>query len=188
MAFLFITAATVFNSHAQEAGTEERLSKLAGQIADLQDSQRVASSEVAQLEREIESLRSEVNKPTQVYADRGEFNYLLNATQEMEQKQVRDSQRTQAQLGELRRFLTKFSLGRGDSARAPQRASTKDIRQQSMDGEYVVRAGDTLTAIIRSYQRKGVEVTLEDILAVNPGLDAGKLRPGQRIRIPSPSR
>lgn len=188
VASFVLGAATVFNCQSQEAGTEERLNKLAGQIEDLQDSHRVTCSEAAQLEREIALLRSDVSKPKQTYAKREELDRLLKAVHEMEQKQARDSQRTQTQLVELRRFLTKFSLGRGDSARVPQSAISKDVPQHTTDAEYVVRAGDTLTAIIRSYQRKGMEFTLEDILAANPGLDPGKLRPGQRIRVPSPSR
>lgn len=50
---------------------------------------------------------------------------------------------------------------------------------QPCGDEYVVQPGDVPVTIA---QRCGV--TLEDLLAANPGLDPTRLRPGDRLRIP----
>jgi hypothetical protein len=50
--------------------------------------------------------------------------------------------------------------------------------------EYVVRRGDSLASIAQGFVEAGVAATRESILEANPGLDATRLRIGQRILIP----
>ena len=49
---------------------------------------------------------------------------------------------------------------------------------------YVIQAGDTLSKIVAAYRANGIEITAENILAANPGLNAARLRLGQSILIP----
>ena len=50
---------------------------------------------------------------------------------------------------------------------------------------YIVHQGDTLASILRGAQQAGLEVTWQDLLQANPGLDAARLMIGQVIRIPT---
>lgn len=52
--------------------------------------------------------------------------------------------------------------------------------------EYICREGDFLTAIAHAYRDAGVKVTVEDIIAANPGIDPEHLTPGQKMFIPIP--
>ena len=49
---------------------------------------------------------------------------------------------------------------------------------------YIVQAGDSLGAIATAYTASGREVTVEAILAANPGLVENGLRIGQKLKIP----
>lgn len=50
--------------------------------------------------------------------------------------------------------------------------------------DYAVQSGDTLSKIVASYRAAGVDVTAEQVLAANPGVNASKLRVGQTLFIP----
>ncbi len=50
-----------------------------------------------------------------------------------------------------------------------------------------VGSGDTISAIAKAYQDKGVKVTVKQILDANPGLDPKNLKVGQKVWIPDPS-
>lgn len=56
---------------------------------------------------------------------------------------------------------------------------------------YVVRQGDTLARIVSLYrplyEARGRTLTFDDVNRANPGLDASRLRVGQRILIPLPA-
>jgi hypothetical protein len=52
---------------------------------------------------------------------------------------------------------------------------------------YVIHSGDSLAEIVNAVAALGGTVTGEEILAANPGLEAARLRIGQRILIPTPS-
>ncbi len=51
--------------------------------------------------------------------------------------------------------------------------------------EYIVHAGDTVAKIVAACKRMGMPVTLADLLQANPGLDATRIKVGQRILIPT---
>jgi len=50
--------------------------------------------------------------------------------------------------------------------------------------EYVVRPGDTLSAIVQAYRSQGIQTTVDEILKANPGLDPQRLKAGQEILVP----
>ena len=53
--------------------------------------------------------------------------------------------------------------------------------------EHTVQTGETLSQIVNSYRQKGVEVTVDEVLKANPGLNPAALKVGQRIYIPTKS-
>lgn len=73
--------------------------------------------------------------------------------------------------------------GLGFSPKSTSRNASLPAARKAL--EYKVQAGDTLSQIVSSFQAAGVEVTAEDVLRANPGLDATKLRVGQTLLIPA---
>ena len=53
--------------------------------------------------------------------------------------------------------------------------------------EYVIRSGDTLSAIVNAFRQRGITATVEDVLNANPGLGPNKLTVGQKIFVPASS-
>ena len=64
-------------------------------------------------------------------------------------------------------------------------ASEGQSEQVQSYARYIVHQGDTLASILRGAQQAGLEVTWQDLLQANPGLDAARLMIGQVIRIPA---
>jgi LysM repeat protein len=60
--------------------------------------------------------------------------------------------------------------------------------QLSPDGQYVIRAGDTLLIICRRLNELGHPVTFNQLLVANPGLDSTNLKVGQVLTIPKPTK
>jgi len=52
---------------------------------------------------------------------------------------------------------------------------------------YILQDGDSLAMLLKAVRELNLELTLEDILNANPGLDPANLKNGQRILIPSSS-
>jgi LysM repeat protein len=66
-------------------------------------------------------------------------------------------------------------------AAAPEKATKPEKKTAAaVGGTHTIRQGDTLSAISRKYG-----VSVEQLLAANPGLKANSLRPGKEIRLSS---
>jgi hypothetical protein len=50
--------------------------------------------------------------------------------------------------------------------------------------DFRIEPGDTLFAIANAFRERGVRVTVEEVLAANPGLEPTRLQTGQRIFVP----
>ena len=82
------------------------------------------------------------------------------------------------ELGNIRGEITKVQ----ESAKAPVKAGKAGSKEPAVAGpdEYVIKAGDTFAKIARAHG-----TTLADVQAVNPGVDSGKLKVGQKIKLPA---
>ena len=50
----------------------------------------------------------------------------------------------------------------------------------------MIQSGDTLSVIVKAYAEKNIKVTVDQIVAANPGLNPKRLRVGQKVFIPAP--
>ncbi|HEY9247523.1 MAG TPA: LysM domain-containing protein [Rariglobus sp.] len=82
------------------------------------------------------------------------------------------------ELGNIRGEITKVQ----EAKVAPKPAKGDKAAGPAVAGpdEYVIKSGDTFAKIARAHG-----VTLADVQAVNPGIDAGKLKVGQKIKLPA---
>ncbi|HOC50002.1 MAG TPA: hypothetical protein PK751_07250, partial [Verrucomicrobiota bacterium] len=81
---------------AQDAATEERLNKLSGRLDDLAAAQEAFRAQIADLSREIQSLREQVARPSASYARPEDLNRLAEAVKEVDRKRMNDADKTQA--------------------------------------------------------------------------------------------
>lgn len=83
------------------------------------------------------------------------------------------------ELGKINGEIVKLQEAATKSASAPKGAAKSVGPVVAGPDEYVIKAGDTFSKIARA-----LGTTLADIQAVNPGVDSGKLKVGQKIKLP----
>ena len=174
-------------SRAQDAATEERLNKLAGQIQDLQTAEEATRRRLDSLSKDLDTLREQVSKPTGNYASQEDLTRLLDAIKEVDRKRLEDAEKIHSELLKLGNTLAvpPSSTKRKTPATAEPPSTTRP--EGSDKGyEYVVKKGDTLLTIAQTYRDNNVKVTAEQIQKANPGLKPERMYVGQKIFIPAP--
>jgi LysM repeat protein len=182
---------------AQDAATEERISKLNGTIADLRESQDSLKKHIERLAKEIEALREQASKPTGNYASAEDLKTLAKSVEEVDHKRIKDYEKINANLDKLKELLVGTTKPPKRGARAaasdataekatPEKAETAKPPGDDKAFPYVIKKGDTLDAIVLAYKEKNIKVTVDQILKANPGLVPEKMKTGQKIWIPAP--
>jgi LysM repeat protein len=182
LGFAFSTAA------AQDAATEERFNKLAGQVEDFRSNQEALTRRIDALTREIEGLRGQMDKPSGSYASSEDLKRLADAVKEIDRKRLEDYEKIRLELK---------NLGKSLAAPAPRTKTTPSLNSESSSADkpvasdkgydYQVKKGDTLSIIVQAYRDNNIKITTDQILKANPGLKPEKMRVGQKIFIPAPT-
>jgi len=164
---------------AQDAATEEQLNRLRSEVSALQSANVELQKKLSEVLKELQQLRMQSASPKTEYAAAADVKRLADAIEEVDRKREADRKLI---LGELK------ILGEA-AARAPQ-LNTDQPSWKEHGYDYEIRPGDTLSAIAKAYREseKRVNVTVNDILKANPGLDANSLQVGKTIFIPDPKR
>lgn len=190
ISFLLLTLAlcSAPGVRAQDAATQERLDKLSGRIEDLTAAQEALKKQIADLSRELESVREQSGKPNTSYARQEDLKSLAEAIKEVDRKRLDDAEKTHTELLRLRKVLeAPLPQPKKTSVTAPKDTAVATNPTTPEKGfEYVIKSGDTLDAVALAYREKNIKVTVAQILKANPGLKAERLRVGQKIFIPAP--
>ena len=169
---------------AQDAATEERLNKLSAQIEVLVEAKDAQNKKIEALAKAIDALEQQINKPNANYASQDDVKHLADKIREVDQKRQDDNEK-------ILEGIKKEIKGLAGTIAKPlpvKPMPTIDAAPISDKGyDYVIQPGDTLSVIASAYQDKNIKVTVAQILKANPGLDATKLRIGQKIFIPAPT-
>ena len=174
--------------HAQDAATEERFNKLAGQIEDLRANQEAITKRIEALGKEIESLRGQVEKPTGNYASDEDLKKLAEAVKEVDRKRLDDYEKIRLELKNLGRSLAAPAQPVRKTVPPPNTDVSTSEKSNIPDKgfEYQVKKGDTLSIIVQAYRDNNIKITMDQVLKANPGLKPERMRVGQKIFIPAP--
>jgi len=168
---------------AQDAATDERINKLSAQIEVLVEAKEAQNKKIEDLQSQIRDLQSQVSKPSGNYASADDVKQLADAVKEVDKKRQDDNERVLNELEKLGKTL-------GGGGRRPSTSTsvntTPTVDANAPHFEYKVQPGDTLAAIVKAYRDKGYKVTLQQVLAANPGLKPESLKVDQKIIIPQP--
>lgn len=148
----------------------ERLLRAADQLDFL-------ATQIENLQGEIAKLRSEMD------ALRSENGELRRSLQEMAATHAADRQKL---LDEVSQIVAKSSPApkpEAKEAAAAPPASDPPPRQEK-GYRHIVEKGQTVSAIARAYNAKGVKVTIEEIIRANDLSPEAVVRPGQELFIP----
>jgi septal ring factor EnvC (AmiA/AmiB activator) len=190
--FFLLTAAlcTTPCLRAQDAATQERMDKMAGQIANLMENQDALRKKVEDLEKAIEHLRAQMDKPSGNYASQDYVQKLFESVKDLDRKRIEDNEKLKADMklefGNLRKLITTTT-----PRTPPPATAVADDRKKpgtGADGKYyehIVKEGELLSTIVKAYRDdKKTTATLDQVLKVNPGLKPDKIYAGQKILIP----
>ena len=164
-------------ARAQDAATDERLNKLAGQIDDLQAASVQTQKRLADLAKEIEDLKQGQGKAGANYATQDDVTKLTAKLQEIDQKRMDDNDKI---LKEIEK------LGKVTPMKPTPRVDIPPSTTPDKGYEYIVKSGDTISTIVAAYRDQNIKVTTDSILKANPNLKPTSLRVGQKIFIPAP--
>ena len=167
---------------AQDAATEERLNKLSAQIQDLVEAKDAQNRKIDELNRAVQSLQQQINKPNGNYASAEDVKHLAAALQEVDQKRREDSEKIAKTLEKLSTTVKVASTTA--PVKPPPVEPVSNIPDKGY--EYTIASGDTLSTIAKAYRDKDIKVNVDQIVAANPGLDPTKMKIGQTIFIPKP--
>ena len=169
----------------QDAATEERLNKLAGQIEDLRAGQDALHKQVEALVKELDNLREQAGKPTGNFAAQEDLKRVAEAVKEVDQKRIDDAEKIRIELLNLRKgLLNSTAPPKKLAAVTPTDVAPPDKPEKGF--EYTIQKGDTLSTIVQAYRDKNIKITTDQILKANPDLKPERLRVGQKIFIPAP--
>jgi len=186
IAFLLaiVTLYTVPSVRAQDAATEERLNKLAGQVEDLRAGQDALHKQVEALIKEFDNLREQTGKPNGNYAGQEDLKRVADAVKEVDQKRIDDAEKIRVELLNLRKGLLAAPPPKKPATQASTDVTPSDKPEKGF--EYIVQNGDTLSTIVKACRDKNLKVTVDQIQKANPDLKPEKMRVGQKIFIPAP--
>src|SRR5262249_11746654 len=178
----------ISNVRADDAATEERLNQLSGKIEDLIASQEAQRKQLAELRREIESVREQASKPTGNFAAQKEWKHVADAVKEVDRKRIEDYEKIRTTIKDLGATLAAQPTQKTKKSDPPVTEIAKaDKPPKSEKGfEYIIKSDDTLSGIVAAYREQNIKVTKEQILNANPGLVPEKMRLGQKIWVPAP--
>jgi septal ring factor EnvC (AmiA/AmiB activator) len=185
---------------ADDAATEERLNQLSGKIEDLIASQETQRKQLAELRREIDSLREQASKPTGNFAAQEDLKHLADTVKEVDRKRLEDYEKIRTTIKDLGKTLVasspstststqktkKSDSGTMELAKADKPAKSDKSEKSDKGFEHTVKSGDTLSGIIAAYREQNIKVSKDQIMGANPGLVPEKMRLGQKIWIPAP--
>jgi len=176
---------------AQDAATQERLDKLSGQINDLVEVQRSLQKQIAEVSRELDSLRSQLNRPNENNVTHNDLKPLIKAIEEVDRKRIDDAKAVQSQLASIAKSLEAAASKRPERPAArpnPESDPGRTPARPQRGYEYEVKSGDTLSSILAAYREQGVKVTTDQVLKANPGLKPEQMKVGLKVFIPNPDK
>lgn len=174
---------------AQDAAMEERLNQLSAQVDVLKEAKELQNKRIEALEKQVSDLQSQLNTPSGNYASAEDLkqlgNQLADKIKEVDKKRQADSENVADQLDKIRKAVVGGGSGGGRRTAVTPAESPKTFDPNTPHMEYKVQSGDSLSAIVKAYNEKGVKVTVPQVIAANPGLKPEKMKPGQTIIIPA---
>jgi hypothetical protein len=176
-------------SRAQDAVTDERLKKLSGDIEALMENQKVLSEEMTSLRKELNEMRSQLDKPAPTYASHEDLARLAKSIEEVDRKRMEDNKKIGSDIANLGKKLLSAPppvAPHVKSTPPPSDGAEQDTSSSVKGWTHTVEPGDSLTAIIAAYNKdKKIKLTIAKVLKANPGLKPEPLIAGKKIFLPA---
>jgi septal ring factor EnvC (AmiA/AmiB activator) len=184
-------AAGPLPARAQDSALEQRINELGGRIETLLEAQEAQGKRLAELTREINAIREQVNKPPPPQgASQEDLKRLADSVREVDRKRLDDYEKIRTELQKLGRMLKESTPAVPKNSTPPRESRAAEEKPSTPETgyEHEVQKSETLSTILQAYREKGVKVSLDQVLKANPGLKPERIRVGQKIFIPVPAK
>jgi LysM repeat protein len=185
---LFIFAFTASLAVAQDAATQQLIDQINGRIQDINSVLDKQNKRLDALEKSVSDLSDKLNQPAaNNSASAEDLKKLAAKVQEIDRSRQEDNQKILDTLDKLGK-----AGGTTTASHRPSTVSTENPTPTAGGKQngyyYPVKKDDTLSAIAKAYSAElKTKITVEEILALNPGLDPNKMPVGKKIFIPDPN-
>jgi hypothetical protein len=196
--FFLITAALCtgpsVSLRAQDAAAQERLDKMAGQVATVMENQEALRKKIEDLEKAIDHLRAQMDKPSGNYASQDYVKQLYESVKDLDRKRIDDNEKLKADMKSEFEKLRKLMTSSASRTPPPTPGTTTDDPKGKKAGPspeekgywHVVKEGELLSNIVKAYRDdKKTTATLDQVIKANSGLKPDKIYAGQKIFIPA---
>jgi len=172
-------------ARAQDDATQQQIDKLSGEIQDLQAAIGQQDKRLDALEKKVGDLSDKLNQPGgNNSASADDLKKLADEVQEVDRKRQSDNDAILKELEKLDKAMGVASPERKTTANTSTTETNGAAGAPQKGYEYQIASGDNLSAIAKAYRAQGVKVTVDQILAANPGLNPKNLIVGKKIFIP----
>jgi len=189
---ILLSCAGSWKGNAQDRQfVESELKRLNNTNENLLEAQAAMQRRIDGLVERCRALEQQIEKANENSISRADLKKMIDqVAEEFDQKRKEDRKYVLDALEEIRK------LAKTNPSEAQKTPAPADEKEPEFTGKwhpYKVKDGQVLGAIIESYneaykaENKGT-ITLKEVLRANPGLKPEKLRVGQTIRIPEPSK
>ena len=188
-------AASPASSAAAKDSAQERYERMAADIQALQAANEALQTKISQIVAELQELRNQQAQAAGNTGVQDQLKTLAEKIAEVDKKRAEDKQAISEEIRKSMAGLEKSLAGSASPSHAPAAPSTEPDPAAAADKGflYVIQSGDTLLAIVKTYnadfKSKGLKtITLKQARDANPGVDWTRLKVGQKIIIPRPER
>ncbi len=164
-----------------EQQAEERYRRLKTTVEDLQSSNIVLQRRLQNLESQLQQAIKRLTDQQADVATNEQLEALserfTKELQKIENQRVADNKRLLEEIRKIaNRPVPKPVVKPSKPALEPYTGPVYEVE---------VQTGYTISGIAQKYREQGHDVSVEDILRANPGLDPRKMRPGDIINVPA---
>ncbi|NLH73636.1 MAG: LysM peptidoglycan-binding domain-containing protein [Verrucomicrobia bacterium] len=169
---------------------EARFRSISAKIDDILGIQATLQRRINDLSAELGALREEQSRIAGQSVRPEDLRKLADKIREIDQKREDDKRIILEELRKLAQAPIPEPKPRREETRKEETKKETEPSQPPVPQkgyEYVVKEGDTLSAIVEAYRQNGVNVTVDMVLKANPNVKPKSLRVGQKIFIPDPA-
>lgn len=214
--WLFLLGVSI-NLSAQDTGAsnlveqryaEERYKALNATVQDLVATQDLLlkrqddiQRQLERLEKLIEQVRGDGARAQLGFATRDDLKQVVDSVREMEKKRQDDQKVVLESISQLAKEIARTPAPRAAEPKATPRSSEKASSASDLPDHltnealvHTIKGGDgNLTAIIKAYNSAFADegrgqITQQDVVKQNPGMDPNIIVPGRTINIPIPKK
>lgn len=175
---------TVAEARALQQEFEQRYQRLSGMVEDLLAAQATMQKRLEALTAEVRGVRDEQGRRPANVVTSEELTRAIEALRTaMNKQREEDGQKVLEELKRINATVAKLA----EAARRPVEPPAKPVPTEGYD--YVIKEGDTLSAIVQAYRDAGLKgLSVDLVLQANKGLKPERLIPGRTIFIPDPDK